>query len=58
MKQGRKFYLTAGTLLLSFAALFAGKLAGPEVVTLVSMVMGIFTSGNVASKHNAFTEAV
>lgn len=54
----RKFLLTAVTLLLSFAALFAGKLQGSEVVTLVSMVLGIFTGGNVAAKHKAFAEEV
>ena len=53
----RKFLLTAVTLILSFAALFAGKLQGSEVVTLVSMVLGIFTGGNVAAKHRAFVEA-
>ncbi len=54
----RKFLLTAGVLVLSFTALFAGKLQGQEVVTLVSLVLGIFTGGNVAAKHKAFVETV
>ena len=54
----RKFLLTLLTLVLAFAGLFMDKLAGAEMVTLVSMVLGIFTGGNVAAKHKAFTEAV
>ena len=54
----RKFLLTASTLLLCFAALFADKLTGSEVVSLVTIVLGIFTGGNVAAKHKSFNEAV
>lgn len=52
----RKFLLTAGSLLATFAALFAGKISGAECVALVPLIIGIFTGGNVAAKHKAFTE--
>ena len=52
----RKFVLTAVTLLLTYVALFAGKLTGDQVVTLVPWLIGIFAGANVAAKHNKFTE--
>jgi hypothetical protein len=53
----RKFMLTASTLLLTYAALFAGKLTGDQVVTLVPWLIGIFAGANVVAKHNQFTES-
>ncbi len=50
MYRGRKFALTVAALLLSFAALFAGKISGGEIVALVPLILGIFTGGNVATK--------
>ena len=52
----RKFTLTAVTLALTFIALFAGKLTGEQVVTLVPWLIGIFAAGNVAAKHKNFNE--
>jgi len=52
----RKFVLTATALILSYAALFADKLSGAEMVALVPMILGIFTGGNVVAKHKAFVE--
>ena len=52
----RKFVLTAVTLLLTYVALFAGKLTGDQAVTLVPWLIGIFAGANVAAKHNQFTE--
>lgn len=52
----RKFVLTAVTLLLTYVALFAGKLTGDQVVTLVPWLIGIFAGANVVAKHNQFTE--
>jgi len=49
--RGRKFLLTAASLLGVFGALFAGKLSGGEVVALVPLILGIFTGGNVAAKY-------
>lgn len=54
----RKFLLTAACLLLTYSALFAGKLSGGETVSLVSMLVGIFAAGNVAAKHKSFNEGV
>ena len=53
----RKFTLTAATLLLTYVALFAGKLTGDQVVTLVPWLIGIFAGANVVAKHNNFTES-
>lgn len=50
---GRKFALTSVALLLTFGALFAGKISGGETVALVPLILGIFTGGNVASKYAA-----
>ena len=50
MYRGRKFALTAASLFLTFAALFAGKISGGETVALVPLILGIFTGGNVATK--------
>lgn len=52
----RKFILTAGCLLLTYIALFVGKLTGAETVSLVTLLVGIFAAGNVAAKHKAFNE--
>jgi len=52
----RKFIMVSVALLLTFAALFAGKLIGSEVVTLVTLELGIFVGGNVVAKHKAFVE--
>lgn len=51
--RGRKFILTAGSLVATFAALFAGKISGGEAVALVPLILGIFTGGNVAAKFSA-----
>ena len=56
--QSRKFLLTAACLLMTYAALFFGKLTGSEVVALVPLIIGIFTGGNVVAKHKAFNEGV
>ena len=48
--------LTAATLLLTYAALFAGKLTGDQVVTLVPWLIGIFAGANVVAKHKQFVE--
>ena len=52
----RKFLLTAGSLILAFGALFAGKISGGEAVILIPAILTIFTGGNVVAKHNAFKE--
>ena len=52
----RKFMLTAATLLLTYGALFFGKLTGDQVVSLGPWLIGIFAGANVAAKHNNFTE--
>lgn len=52
----RKFLLTAATLLLTYVALFAGKLTGDQVVTLVPWLIGIFAGANVVAKHKQFVE--
>lgn len=52
----RKFVLTAVTLLLTYVALFAGKLTGDQVVTLVPWLIGIFAGANVVAKHKQFVE--
>ena len=49
--RGRKFALTGASLLLTFAALFVGKISGGEAVALIPLILGIFTGGNVASKY-------
>ena len=49
--RGRKFLLAAGSLALTFAALFAGKISGSETVALVPLIIGIFTGGNVAAEY-------
>lgn len=49
--RGRKFALAGGSLLLTFAALFLGKISGGEAVALVPLILGIFTGGNVAAKY-------
>jgi hypothetical protein len=54
----RKFMLTAVALLLTYAALFMGKLDGEQVVTLVPWIIGIFAGANVAAKHKQFNEDV
>jgi len=52
----RKFMLTAATLFLTYVALFAGKLTGDQVVSLVPWLIGIFAGANVAAKHKDFGE--
>lgn len=52
----RKFLLAAACLLLTYVALFAGKLSGAEVTLLVPALLTIFVGGNVAAKHKSFTE--
>ncbi len=52
----RKFLLTAVTLLLTYIALFADKLTGDQVVTLVPWLIGIFAGANVWAKHKDFIE--
>lgn len=52
----RKFVMTSGAMLLTFIALFVGKLTGDNTVTLVTLQLGIFVGGNVVAKHKAFTE--
>ena len=52
----RKFLLTAVTLLLTYVALFAGKLTGDQVVSLVPWLIGIFAGANVAAKHKNFVK--
>jgi hypothetical protein len=52
----RKFVIISATLLLTYIALFAGKLTGDQVVTLVPWLIGIFAGANVVAKHNQFTE--
>lgn len=54
----RKFVLTVATLVLTYIALFAGKLTGEQVVTLVPWLIGIFAAGNVAAKHKNFKEDI
>ncbi len=49
--RGRKFVLTGGSLLLTFIALFVGKISGGEAVALIPLILGIFTGGNVAAKY-------
>lgn len=51
--RGRKFVLTGGSLLLTFIALFVGKISGGEAVALIPLILGIFTGGNVAAKYAA-----
>lgn len=51
--RGRKFALTGVALILTFAALFTGKISGGETVALVPLILGIFTGGNVAAKYAA-----
>jgi len=48
--------LKAATLLLTYVALFFGKLTGDQVVSLVPWLIGIFAGANVADKHNNMTE--
>ena len=52
----RKFLLTATCLLLTYIALFMGKLSGAEVTLLVPALLTIFVGGNVAAKHKSFVE--
>lgn len=56
--QSRKFLITSGSLLLTFAALFVGKITGGEAVILIPAILTVFTGGNVVAKHKAFTEGV
>ena len=50
--RSRKFILTGASLLLTFVALFAGKISGGEIVALVPLILGIFTGGNIAAKFS------
>lgn len=52
----RKFLVTALALLLTYIALFVGKLTGDHVVSLVPWLVGIFAGANVAAKHKNFVE--
>lgn len=52
----RKFLVTSGAMVVTFIALFAGKLTGDQTVTLVTLQLGIFVGGNVVAKHKAFSE--
>lgn len=52
----RKFIMVSVAILLTFLALFVGKLTGDQTVTLVTLELGIFVGGNVWSKHNSFNE--
>lgn len=52
----RKFLMVSVTILLTFVALFTSKLTGDQVVTLVTLELGIFVGGNVVAKHKAFIE--
>ena len=56
--QSRKFILTAGSLTLTFVALFASKITGGEAVILIPAILTVFTGGNVVAKHKAFNESV
>jgi hypothetical protein len=51
LNTNRKFKFTAAVFVASTAALFFDKLAGGEYVTLVTLMAGIYTSGNVTQKH-------
>ena len=48
----RKFTLTLLVLVGSFIALFLDKLTGPEMVTLIPLILGIFVGGNVTEKFS------
>lgn len=52
----RKFIVVSASILLTFLALFVGKLTGDQTVTLVTLELGIFVGGNVVAKHKAFNE--
>jgi hypothetical protein len=54
--RSRKFILAAASMMLTYAALFGGKLDGGETVALVSLILGIFAGGNVVAKHKSFNE--
>jgi hypothetical protein len=47
----RKFKFTVAIFLAATAALFFDKLAGGEYVTLITLLSGIYTGGNVAQKQ-------
>jgi len=52
----RKFLMVSVSILLTFLALFVGKLTGDQAVTLITLELGIFVGGNVVAKHKAFVE--
>ena len=51
--RSRKFLITVGALLVSAAALFTGFLDGDQFVDIITMILGIYSVGNVAGYYAA-----
>ena len=47
----RKFIVTAGSLVVSGGALFAGFLDGDQFVDIIPMILLFYVGGNVASQY-------
>lgn len=54
--RSRKFWLSASGLGAGIVALFLGKMDGPTYVALVSFILGIYGTANVAEKKKISAE--